>query len=137
MFEAIASCTRRSSRSSGPHVSDRKGWDLFGLNSDKIKKILMDLEGVEKCTKLRYNKERAAREAKEKQKQEEEEERELREEREREKRRKEKFAKSKKKNGEYQQPPMLEELHKGEWRCLEDDMEIVAGGSEEQVIPGL
>ena len=113
-------------------MSERKGWDMFGLNSDKIKKALMGMNGVEKCTKLRYNREKAAREAKEKQKQQEEEEREEREERERDKKRKGKMP-TKKKHSEYQQPPTLEPLKPGEWRCMEQDMEILPGGSEEQV----
>lgn len=93
--------------------------------------MLMEMEGVEKCTKLRYNKERAAREAKEQHKLEEEEEKE-----EREKKRKEKVPKAKKgRSSEYQQPLMLEELKPGQWRCMEDDMEVVPGASEEQVMP--
>lgn len=131
VFEAIASCTRRSSRGGGAQIAEKKGWDLFGLNSDRIKKMLMEMEGVEQCTKLRYNKERAAREAKEQHKLEEEEER---EDRERDKKRKEKMPKAKKgRSSEYQQPPMLEQLKPGQWRCMEDDMEVVPGSSEEQV----
>ncbi len=135
VFEAIASCTRRSSRGGGPQVSERKGWDLFGLNSEKIKKLLMDMEGVDKCTKLRYNKDKAAREAKERRKQEEEEEREEREreERERDKKRKEKAHKGKKKSSEYQQPLKLEALRPGEWRLMEEDLEVVPSGADEQV----
>ena len=91
----------------------------------------MDIEGVHNCTKLRYNKEKAAREAKERQKQDEEE----REERERDKKRSVKVYKNKKKSSEYQQPPKLEELRTGEWRLLEEDMEVIPGGSEEQVAP--
>lgn len=105
---------------------------MFGLNSDKIKKALMGMNGVGQCTKLRYNREKAAREAKERQKQQEEEEREEREERERDKKRKGKMP-MKKKHSEYQQPPTLEPLKPGEWRCMEQDMEILPGGSEEQV----
>ena len=92
----------------------------------------MGMAGIEKCTKLRYNKEKATREAKEKQKQQEEEEREEREEREREKKRRDKMPK-KKKHSEYQQPPTLEPLKPGEWRCMEEEMQIVPCGSEEQV----
>ena len=106
---------------------------MFGLTSDKIKKIMMDMEGVQSCSKLRYNKEKAAREAKEKQRQEEEEQREMRAEREREKQQRMKKVKSRKKSGEYTEPPPLEELKLGEWRCLEDDIEVVACGSEDQV----
>ena len=134
VFEAIASCSRRSSRGGGPAVSDKKGWELFGLNSDKIKKFLMEMDGVEKCKRLRYNKDKAAKETKQKKKQEEEEEREERDERERDKKRKDKTPKTKKKISDYQQPPMLEELKLGEWRCMEDDMEVMPCGSEDVVI---
>ena len=127
VFDHIASMTRRSSRASSANMfqSDR-GIEQFGFSTEKIKKAIAELPGAEAC--MRHRQGGTNKPTKEKEKEREKEKRREVEEKPEvaSKDKKKKGAQKRgKKNEGYVQPPPMEMLRMGEFRCMEEDIEVI------------
>eukprot|EP00960_Hanusia_phi_P035592 751810-Hanusia_phi.AAC.1 len=124
VFDHIASMTRRSSRSSSANMfQSNRGIEQFGFSTEKIKKAIAELPGAEMCSKNRHG--GHSKSSREKEREKEKRDVEERIESAGKEKKKKGAQKRGKKNEGYVQPPPMEMLRMGEFRCMEEDIEVI------------